>query len=600
MKLVPASRRSAAPPSRSPGRDRPVPATPRIRRRRSAPPCRSAATPPVSSSATWISTASPASWPKLSLTIFSPSTSTNSKRARIAVALEPVDQPGQLLLEPATVGQRHERHRGAASRSSSPTCRSSRADRGAQTRDFRPTARWDPASGSRRRQSCEHTIPPVAKQTITQIKPFWERVTQVRRRLLETGLVAVWIEGQMDVGIIMGSRSDWETMRHAAEALDSLGVAHEAKVVSAHRTPDRLYDYADTAQSRGLRLIIAGAGGAAHLPGMAAAMTRLPVLGVPVQSGAEGIDSLLSIVQMPAGMPVGTLAIGKAGAINAGLLAAASSPLRRRAGGAARRLPRGADRLGRRDSPNDRAPAVDHRHHRRRPARADAGDRRGPARLRLPRVRPRRATRPRRESRRARPAPIRRRRGAGAIRRRSRRRHLRVREFARRRPRRARRKLRPGTASLAIAQDRAAEKRFIEAPWRHRRAAGGDRRAEARRRGRARSACRWSSRPAGSAMTARVRHGAHASPASRLPPGTAIGARAGGGRSAGRFRRRILGHPRPRGRRRDAPSGTSPRNPHAAASCAARRSPPASRRRPVAARGGSPAPSPRRSTMSAC
>jgi 5-(carboxyamino)imidazole ribonucleotide mutase len=127
-----------------------------------------------------------------------------------------------------------------------------------------------------------------------------------------------------DVGIIMGSRSDWETMRHAAETLEALGVPHETKVVSAHRTPDRLYDYAKGAAERGLKVIIAGAGGAAHLPGMAASMTRLPVLGVPVESKAlSGMDSLLSIVQMPAGVPVGTLAIGKAGAINAGLLAAA-------------------------------------------------------------------------------------------------------------------------------------------------------------------------------------------------------------------------------------------------------------------------------------
>ena len=126
------------------------------------------------------------------------------------------------------------------------------------------------------------------------------------------------------VGIIMGSRSDWETMRHAAETLDALGVAHGAKVVSAHRTPDRLYDYAKSAKARGLKVLIAGAGGAAHLPGMAASMTPLPVLGVPVQSRAlDGMDSLLSIVQMPAGIPVGTLAIGKAGAINAALLAAA-------------------------------------------------------------------------------------------------------------------------------------------------------------------------------------------------------------------------------------------------------------------------------------
>lgn len=126
------------------------------------------------------------------------------------------------------------------------------------------------------------------------------------------------------VGIIMGSTSDWETMRHAAETLDSLGVEHETKVVSAHRTPKRLYDYAQSAKNRGLRLIIAGAGGAAHLPGMAASMTSLPVLGVPIESKTlKGLDSLLSIVQMPAGVPVGTLAIGKAGAINAALLAAA-------------------------------------------------------------------------------------------------------------------------------------------------------------------------------------------------------------------------------------------------------------------------------------
>ena len=126
------------------------------------------------------------------------------------------------------------------------------------------------------------------------------------------------------VGIIMGSKTDWETMRHAAETLDELGVAHETKVVSAHRTPDRLYDYAGSARERGLKVIIAGAGGAAHLPGMAASMTALPVLGVPVESKTlKGLDSLLSIVQMPAGVPVGTLAIGKAGAINAALLAAA-------------------------------------------------------------------------------------------------------------------------------------------------------------------------------------------------------------------------------------------------------------------------------------
>ena len=126
------------------------------------------------------------------------------------------------------------------------------------------------------------------------------------------------------VGIIMGSQSDWETMKHASDVLTELGVGHESKVVSAHRTPDLLFEYAEEAERRGLWVIIAGAGGAAHLPGMTAAKTRLPVLGVPVQSKAlSGMDSLLSIVQMPRGIPVGTLAIGEAGAANAGLLAAA-------------------------------------------------------------------------------------------------------------------------------------------------------------------------------------------------------------------------------------------------------------------------------------
>lgn len=126
------------------------------------------------------------------------------------------------------------------------------------------------------------------------------------------------------VGIIMGSRSDWETMTHAAQTLVQLGVPHEVKVVSAHRTPQRMYDYAQAAAGRGLKLIIAAAGGAAHLPGMTAALTRLPVLGVPIESKTlKGVDSLLSIVQMPAGIPVGTLAIGRAGAVNAALLAAA-------------------------------------------------------------------------------------------------------------------------------------------------------------------------------------------------------------------------------------------------------------------------------------
>ena len=128
----------------------------------------------------------------------------------------------------------------------------------------------------------------------------------------------------VDVGIIMGSQSDWETLRHAAETLDALGIAYETRIVSAHRTPQRLYDYAGSAKARGLRVIIAGAGGAAHLPGMTAAMTVVPVFGVPVESKAlSGMDSLLSIVQMPAGIPVGTLAIGRSGAINAALLAAA-------------------------------------------------------------------------------------------------------------------------------------------------------------------------------------------------------------------------------------------------------------------------------------
>jgi 5-(carboxyamino)imidazole ribonucleotide mutase len=126
------------------------------------------------------------------------------------------------------------------------------------------------------------------------------------------------------VGIIMGSHSDWATMKHAADILRELGVAHETRIVSAHRTPDLLFEYAATAIDRGLHVIIAGAGGAAHLPGMTAAKTRLPVLGVPVQSKAlSGLDSLLSIAQMPRGIPVGTLAIGEAGAVNAGLLAAA-------------------------------------------------------------------------------------------------------------------------------------------------------------------------------------------------------------------------------------------------------------------------------------
>jgi 5-(carboxyamino)imidazole ribonucleotide mutase len=130
--------------------------------------------------------------------------------------------------------------------------------------------------------------------------------------------------GQPRIGVVMGSQADWETMRHAVETLEQLGIAHETRVVSAHRTPDLLFDYAASAVERGLAAIIAGAGGAAHLPGMLAAKTRLPVLGVPVQSQAlNGLDSLLSIVQMPAGIPVATFAIGRAGAVNAALFAAA-------------------------------------------------------------------------------------------------------------------------------------------------------------------------------------------------------------------------------------------------------------------------------------
>lgn len=137
-----------------------------------------------------------------------------------------------------------------------------------------------------------------------------------------TGIIAV--NEKVLVGIIMGSQSDWETMQHAAATLDTLGVAHETRVVSAHRTPDRMFEYAEQAVDRGLMVIIAGAGGAAHLPGMVAAKTVVPVLGVPVRSKAlNGMDSLLSIAQMPAGIPVGTMAIGTAGAVNAALLAAA-------------------------------------------------------------------------------------------------------------------------------------------------------------------------------------------------------------------------------------------------------------------------------------
>jgi 5-(carboxyamino)imidazole ribonucleotide mutase len=160
------------------------------------------------------------------------------------------------------------------------------------------------------------------------------------------------------VGIVMGSQSDWETMRHAAATLERLGVAHERRIVSAHRTPRRLVRYAETARERGLRVIVAGAGGAAHLPGMLAALTPLPVLGVPVESHAlKGMDSLLSIVQMPAGVPVGTLAIGRAGAVNAALLAASILALADPAIAAALDAWRAAQTDGVAESPSEAAPA---------------------------------------------------------------------------------------------------------------------------------------------------------------------------------------------------------------------------------------------------
>ncbi len=190
------------------------------------------------------------------------------------------------------------------------------------------------------------------------------------------------------VGIIMGSSSDWETMRHAADTLEQLGVPCETKIVSAHRTPKRLYEYAHSAKDRGLKVVIAGAGGAAHLPGMTASMTSLPVLGVPVESQAlKGIDSLLSIVQMPAGVPVGTLAIGKAGAVNAALLAAAM--LATHDDGAWRAALRPGAKRRRDRSPklrNDRTRS-DHRNRRRWPARPHAQRRRRSARLQMPYLR---------------------------------------------------------------------------------------------------------------------------------------------------------------------------------------------------------------------
>ena len=191
------------------------------------------------------------------------------------------------------------------------------------------------------------------------------------------------------VGIIMGSTSDWETMRAAAEALDKLGVPYETRVVSAHRTPDLLFEYASTAQGRGIEVIIAGAGGAAHLPGMTASKTTLPVLGVPVQSKAlNGLDSLLSIVQMPAGIPVATFAIGVAGATNAGLAAAAILANKRPEIDAALkkfRAEQTAKVLAKPDPVEAAIPSCnDHRHRRRRPARAHDGPRRLSTRPRLP------------------------------------------------------------------------------------------------------------------------------------------------------------------------------------------------------------------------
>ena len=157
------------------------------------------------------------------------------------------------------------------------------------------------------------------------------------------------------VGIIMGSQSDWETMEHASDALDRLGIDHESHIVSAHRTPERLYEYARSARSRGLRVIIAGAGGAAHLPGMVAALTPLPVLGVPIESRAlNGMDSLLSIVQMPAGIPVATFAIGRAGAVNAALFATAILGLSDAAAGRALDSWREAQTQGVADRPDRR------------------------------------------------------------------------------------------------------------------------------------------------------------------------------------------------------------------------------------------------------
>ena len=264
------------------------------------------------------------------------------------------------------------------------------------------------------------------------------------------------------VGLIMGSRSDWETMRHAAETLDALGVPYEQRVVSAHRTPDLLFEYAASAEERGLQVIIAGAGGAAHLPGMAAAKTALPVLGVPVESKTlKGMDSLLSIVQMPAGVPVGTLAIGRAGR-GQRRAARGGDPraLRRRHPRAARRVPRRADAVrARRARPRRVTVGVRRsrdarRLHRRRAARTDARARRAAARAPRFRFLDPSPDAPAARGGRARRRRLRRRRRPRRARRGSRRRHLRVRERARRAPRArvgaaaaaARARARPGPA----------------------------------------------------------------------------------------------------------------------------------------------------------
>ena len=260
------------------------------------------------------------------------------------------------------------------------------------------------------------------------------------------------------VGVIMGSRSDWETMRHACETLEALEVPFEQQVVSAHRTPDLLFEYAGSAEERGLQVLIAGAGGAAHLPGMAAAKTNLPVLGVPVESKTlKGMDSLLSIVQMPAGVPVGTLAIGRAGAVNAALLAAAI--VARSDEGVRERLARYRAEQTESVLRESRPGLRDRRRHRRRPAGADARARGDPARalVPLPRSLAGRAGRggggaARRRLRRSGAARPARGRGRGG--------HLRVRERPRRGGRGGSGAI-PGAAALEASQDRLVEKQLF-------------------------------------------------------------------------------------------------------------------------------------------